>query len=494
MVGIRVAPDDNDIVVWKMDEAAAPFVNSSTSPSAISNAISDLATLSGDVKLQQPSLFSASGQNTCVQFTSTNSNSPRNFISGANNLEPQGPVTFSFWILLRQYNVTGFTQHWLSKQHTAGVWSGVFAQVGFGNRQHVSQPQALDFFAVTATGGGNVIPSEYTIPLYAWCHVGLVYDGSTQKSYINGVLVGNTAATGAINYGNHGPWFMGAIPSGSGNPEECAVSICDIRIANIARPQSYFKNIYQNGVLPSNQSSSGTGSPVTTFYKLRAYDLACATPSPVYWVSNKIDYAGAVGIPCGSSSTLGPIEIVETWNKLGLPTPSDSITSALNGLLWLLPNVGNVSSTVCTAIPSVSTFTTLVGDASSVYNVTLRFRGVVETKAYTGGTNDGAFFQTGGTPVADNWNIYQLTISNPPQTYYLNRGTSGLSNTFSMDYTKTLQMAGGATVTLTANSLDNQEIKNQDGSGNNPQSIPGITYPAQPFDGQFIRMDVISVT
>lgn len=91
----RVAPDNNDIVVWKFDDASAPFINSSTSTNAISHAISDLATLSGTVLLQQPSPFAASGEFSCVQFTSNNSSSPRNHISGANNTEVQAPVTFS---------------------------------------------------------------------------------------------------------------------------------------------------------------------------------------------------------------------------------------------------------------------------------------------------------------------------------------------------------------------------------------------------------------
>lgn len=496
MVGIRVTPDNNDIVVWKLDEAVAPFVNSSTSTNAVSNAISDLTTLSGTVLTQQPSLFSAEGANSCVQFTSNNSSSPRNFISGANNFNPQGPLTVSFWMYLRQYNVTGFTQHWLSKQHTAGVWSGVFAQVGFGNRTFVSQPLAMDFFAITATGGGPTIANEYTVPLHTWSHLGLVYDGATQKAYINGVLVGQTNATGSINYGNSGPWFLGAIPSGSGNPEESAISICDVRFANIARPQSYFQDIYRKGMLSIGESSSITGSPITTYYKLRAYDTNCSTATPVYWVSSRTDYSGIgiTSIPCGDISTLGPIEIVEQWDVLGEPDNDASIQAALTGLLWTLPNTGNINSTVCSTIPSTSVFSTLSGDPNTIFNVTLRFRGVVEQKTYTGGSNDGAFFQTGGTPAADNYNIYSLTVSNPPQTYYVNRGTSGQTLTYVIDYEKTIPMAGGATVTLTALSIDNQEIKNQDGTGGNPSSIPNVTVPAQPYDGQFVRMDVVSVT
>jgi hypothetical protein len=81
MSGIRVAPDNNDIVVWRLDEASAPFVNSSTSTNAVSTAISNLTTLSGSVLTQQPSIFAASGTNSAVHFIGNNSGSPRNFIA-----------------------------------------------------------------------------------------------------------------------------------------------------------------------------------------------------------------------------------------------------------------------------------------------------------------------------------------------------------------------------------------------------------------------------
>jgi len=312
MSGTRIEPDNNDLVVWKLDEAAAPFVNSSTSPSAPSHAVSDLATLSGTVLLQQPSLFAASGNNSCVQFTGSNSSSPRNFIAGANNFTLQAPITISFWIYLRAYNTTGFTQHPFMKQMNTGNWSSTFGALGLQNRTYTSQSSAWDLFFVTASGGAGTVSAENTISLYNWTHVGLTYDGATQIGYINGSIVATGTASGNINYGTTpGPWFVGAIPAGSGNPEEPVCSICDIRIANVARPQSYFQNVYRNGVL-----SPGTGSnPLSQYYKLRAYDTTCSNSPPVYWVSNGINYNGAPSPPCGGS--LGPIEIVQSWTKLG---------------------------------------------------------------------------------------------------------------------------------------------------------------------------------
>ena len=312
MVGIRVAPDGYDIVVWKLDDAAAPFINSSTSGSAPSHAVSDLATLSvtgaGAPRLQQPSPFAATGANTALLFSGNNASSPRNYVLGANNVEPQSPVTFSFWIYIRTYS-NGLTQHYFAKQHTAGTWSGVFGQVELQNRTYTSQSNAFDLFLVPTSGGALVLDASNNIPLNIWCHVGLAYDGSFVYGYLNGNLIGQAVSTGAINYGNHGPWFFGG-PLGSGQVEEGAYSICDFRIANVVRPQSYFQDIYAKAIMPLTN-----GQPITTYYKLRSYDSSCPTPTAVYWVSTSIDYIDAPSAPCGS---LGPIEILDSWTAIGL--------------------------------------------------------------------------------------------------------------------------------------------------------------------------------
>lgn len=310
-MGSRILPDDNDIVVWKLDDSSAPFINSSTSPSAPSHAVSDLATLSGSgagaPRLQQPSIFAPYGENSCIQFTANNDGSPRNFISGANNFEPTVPFTISGWINLRSYNTTGFVQHIFNKQQTAGVWSGgTFGAVTMQNQSTGSSTYAISLAGLTQTVG------FWTMQLNMWCHVGITYDGSVVQNYLNGNLVQQWAATGSVNWAGHGPWFFGAIPSGSGNPEETAVSVCDFRVANIVRDQAYFQNIYRTAVF-----TDALGRPIYKYYKMRAFDTACTEPTPVIWVSRNLDYTDAPTPPCGSISTLGPIEIMDSWEALG---------------------------------------------------------------------------------------------------------------------------------------------------------------------------------
>lgn len=317
MVGTRIAPDNNDIVVWKLDEANAPFVNSSTSTSAPSHAISDLATLSGTVLRQQPSPFAASGTNSCISFTGNQSGSPRNFVSGANNFLPQPPFTISMWMMIRNYDTSGLTQHGLAKQTTTGVWSGTtFSSINVAQNERYNgsgvNAQRFDFTVVnnSSNQGGNANTSgDLTINLYNWSHIGHSYDGTTVLSYINGNQVGSATASpgGNVYYsGTPGPWFMGAIPSGSGSPEECNMSFCDVRVANIIRPLSYFQTIYQSGA-----QNPATFLILTKWYKLRVYDLGCPTPTPLVWTDTVPALTNVPASSCGGP--FSPLEILETF-------------------------------------------------------------------------------------------------------------------------------------------------------------------------------------
>jgi hypothetical protein len=164
----------------------------------------------------------------------------------------------------------------------------------------------------------------------------------------------------------------------------------------------------------------------------------------------------------------------------------------LDGLRWELPCMPPRSADVCTCDNTRSTSTMFGGTAGQLYQVTLRFRGVVETKAYEGGTNDGAFFQIGGTPVMDNWNAYRLAVASPNQVYYLNRGTSGLGRTFGIDYEAVVPIEGGSALELESQAFDAHEIPNVDDQGN-PIVVPGIPPAPLPYDGQFIQVDVLAV-
>lgn len=130
--------------------------------------------------------------------------------------------------------------------------------------------------------------------------------------------------------------------------------------------------------------------------------------------------------------------------------------------------------------------------AGVVYDVRLRFRGVVEQNAYTGGNPDGMFYVGG---VADNagWNRYSISVTSPAQTYHLNHGSTNILHCFAIDYEQTIPIAGGATVTVYGDAMDGQQVLNVD-EGGTPIVIPGVVPAPQAYDGQFIQIDVVSMT
>ena len=78
---------------------------------------------------------------------------------------------------------------------------------------------------------------------------------------------------------------------------------------------------------------------------------------------------------------------------------------------------------------------TFGGKHGTTYQVTLHVRGVVEPKNFTGGTVQFEHFQTGGTPVKNDYNFYSLHVSDPEATYVFNRNEEKVGHyTFVIDY------------------------------------------------------------
>jgi hypothetical protein len=204
--------------------------------------------------------------------------------------------------------------------------------------------------------------------------------------------------------------------------------------------------------------------------------------------------SGCVACPtCGAHATcVGTVCVCDSGYS-GDGQTCNPVAVSLAGLRWELPctGTGDVPESCATTSRKV-TSAVLGGLAGAQYDTALRFRGVVEQTSYTGGTADG-FWYTGGSPSDPKYNVYRLDVSNPPQTYFLNAGTAQLLYCVAIDYTRSLRIATGATVTLTADPLDGLEIKNRDSNGM-PIVIPGIPPAPAAFDGQFIQMDVLSVS
>jgi hypothetical protein len=229
---------------------------------------------------------------------------------------------------------------------------------------------------------------------------------------------------------------------------------------------------------------------------------------------------GAAGTLCGDAGCVDTANDPANCGGCGLACEAgascssgkcQNVAGSLSGLRWELPcttpPAGESCSTDVDGGPEEVVTAMLSGATGTTYRVTLHFRGVVETRIYfgfdaggavgaeiEGGSNPGFFISGGTTPsLNDPYNVYELDISDPPQTYYLNSGP--LESPFIVelvDYLATLPMKSGATVTLIANSIDGRERSNG-GDDGGPVYVPGVPPYPQAFDGQFVQMDVTAV-
>jgi hypothetical protein len=189
-----------------------------------------------------------------------------------------------------------------------------------------------------------------------------------------------------------------------------------------------------------------------------------------------------------------------------------------------------------------------MGSTTTVYNVTVHVRGIVEAQAYGypgSGMRDAGnasistcasstcdLFQRGGTPMASggasyDYNNYELDVTPPVasstyNTYFLNavitsenphaNGTPTQHLTFAIDYTKTIPVMGGGTLTLKVFDSNCALVQNCGPTSGNTCAAPrtvslaGSTPMApstftQPFQGnvtgaygQWVFFDVTSVT
>jgi hypothetical protein len=126
------------------------------------------------------------------------------------------------------------------------------------------------------------------------------------------------------------------------------------------------------------------------------------------------------------------------------------------------------------------------GEKGKRYKVTLRFRGVVEPMMYKNGKMDGDYFYIGGEPNNATYNIYKLSVSSPPSHYFLNRQDQVGHKIFKIDYTKTIEIDGDATITFLGDGQNGRLISNFD-----KLVVPDVAPAPKPFNGQFVQINVV---
>ncbi|WP_237245248.1 MULTISPECIES: hypothetical protein [Sorangium] len=163
--------------------------------------------------------------------------------------------------------------------------------------------------------------------------------------------------------------------------------------------------------------------------------------------------------------------------------------ASIDGFRWEIPcdqDPGNRDE--CATSTRVDEKKTFGGSPDTIYQVTVRLRGVVEPETYRGGTPDGMHFRVGGTPDNATYNRYSFSVSDPPEVYYLNDSPTVGHDVFIIDHTKTIPIRGGATVSFLGDDPNRVMIANF-----KHLVVDGVPPAPAPFIGQFIQLDVQSV-
>lgn len=136
----------------------------------------------------------------------------------------------------------------------------------------------------------------------------------------------------------------------------------------------------------------------------------------------------------------------------------------------------------------------LAGDANVIYDVTLHVRGNTEPNTYVKGTLDAnQRFYVGGETSAPGYTAYMLTVADPQQVYFFNHNPNTGHIHFLIDYEVTIPMRGGTTLTFEVNG--GKSVPDGHGVSNRDRLVvPGIEPAPDPYNGQIVQFDVVSVT
>ena len=137
---------------------------------------------------------------------------------------------------------------------------------------------------------------------------------------------------------------------------------------------------------------------------------------------------------------------------------------------------------------------TFGGKPGTVYDVTLRIRGIFEPTTISGGdTPDPAhpYFKVGGTVSTVDWSQWGIEVSEPKQTYWLNHYPSVGHTIYKEDFEATIAVAAGATVVIRVADGNDRQIDNGKVGPDRQQIMRGVVDHA--LAGQMLRIDVVGV-
>jgi hypothetical protein len=248
-MGTRIPPDSHDVIVWRLDESGPPFLNTGTGGMA-----GDLVQV-GSVTPGVPAIWGNG-----IRFPGTSGNYLRTTDTSLGELSP---LSFCAWVYPTSVvnDVHGGVIVNKQMKTIGGSGPTYFCCVSLGlpyfwdgyQWRHspclaYTRPDNNEYTCVGGTDPPWLQHAENT----QWYLVsGNIVNNDTPRGrreiFINGVQSAiNTEDSGiGNNWGNHGPWVVGnSTVSGNG----LYGIIGEIRIADVTRPPSYWRQYYAAGV------------------------------------------------------------------------------------------------------------------------------------------------------------------------------------------------------------------------------------------------------
>ena len=132
---------------------------------------------------------------------------------------------------------TAMTQEaWVYPIATQSNWSTVLHRETDAFYLHVSSPAGpmLPAGGAICDGTETYVAAPTPVPLYAWTHLTVTYDGTTMRFYVNGIQSATKAVTGAIQTNSNPLRIGGNVPYG----QYFKGRIDEVRVYNYARSAS----------------------------------------------------------------------------------------------------------------------------------------------------------------------------------------------------------------------------------------------------------------
>lgn len=198
---VRPTPVVNTKIRWKLDEALPPYANSGTDGALnLLQGSSPQVTVAGPWGSTAPSFDGhVSGGTTALLTAATSKGEPTN----------KQAVSIYCFAQLRSH--TAYAELLTKCWHADGSWAAPYLSFGLIEGTAGGADATMQIGAAVA--GALVIftcSKDMVIPLGEKFMIGATYDGAHFIPYINGVAGTPVAQTGDLDYGQHGPWMVGA--------------------------------------------------------------------------------------------------------------------------------------------------------------------------------------------------------------------------------------------------------------------------------------------